>query len=390
MTRDTTAAARPGRGDPLLLTPGPLTTSAGVKAAMTRDLGSRDAGFIALTRRLRTRLLALAGDPPGMTCVPLAGSGTFAVEAMIDTLVPRQGKLLVLANGAYGERMRRIATRLARECTAGSWPEHEPVQPARVDALLRDDPAVTHVAVVHCETTSGLLNPLPEIAEVVRRHDRRLLVDAMSAFGALPLDAGSLHLEALAASSNKCLQGVPGAAFCVVREQALEQAAGNASSLSLDLAEQWRAIENNGQWRFTPPVQVLLALDQALDELEAEGGPPARLARYADNCRTLVDGMRALGFETLLPAALQAPIIVTFLSPSDPAWGFAAFYEGLRRRGFAIYPGKLTEVDSFRIGCIGDLGRDEMLAVVEAVREVMAELGIKNPSAAADRSRALT
>ena len=364
------------RRDPWLLTPGPLTTSRAVKEAMLHDWGSRDAEFIKLNARVRERLVELAGGQGTHVCVPLQGSGTFIVEAMIGTLVPRSGKLAVLINGSYGTRMVRMCEYLGRDRVVLETPEDTPVDPAALDAALAADAAITHVVVVHCETTSGVLNPVEEIAAVTGRRGRRLLVDAMSAFGALPLDAAATSYDALVASSNKCLEGVPGIGFAIIRRSALEGARGNASSLSLDLYDQWVAMEKTRQWRFTPPTHVLAALDQALAEHAAEGGVAGRGARYANNCRILIEGLRALGFETLLPDALQPPIIVTVRMPADPKFNFESFYDRLSRRGFVIYPGKLTVADSFRIGCIGRLGEHEMRGVLRAIGEILAETGV--------------
>jgi 2-aminoethylphosphonate-pyruvate transaminase len=368
---------------PYLLTPGPLTTSATVKRAMLRDWGSRDQDFIVLNARIRARLVELAGGAGSHVAVPLQGSGTFVVEAMLATLLPRDGKLLVLVNGAYGRRMVEIASRHGRRVMTLESPEDQPNDPQALDRALAADPAISHVAAVQCETTSGLLNPIAAIAAIVARHERRLLIDAMSAFGALPLDAREVRFDALAASANKCLEGVPGVAFAIVREQALAAAAGNAASLSLDLHDQWRAMERNGQWRFTPPTHVLAAFGQALAEHAAEGGVPGRCARYRENCRILVEGMRAQGFETFLPDELQAPIIVTFKLPADPRFDFDAFYDRLRARGYVIYPGKLTAAPSFRIGCIGHLGAAEMQGALAAIRATLAELGVKSGAPAA-------
>ena len=364
--------------DPWLLTPGPLTTSAAVKQAMLHDWGSRDHDFIAINAHMRRRLLDLAGGGDTHVCVPIQGSGTFAVEAMIGTLLPADGKLLILINGAYGKRMAKICDYAGHAYATIETPEDTPVDPGAVSAALARDPAITHVAAVQCETTSGILNPVPEIAAVVAAAGRRLLIDAMSAFGALPLDARQVPFEALAASSNKCLEGVPGMGFVIVRQAALEAAKGNAASLSLDLHDQWQAMEKNGQWRFTPPIHVIVAFDQALREHEAEDGVAGRGARYRENCRILVDGMRAMGFETLLPDRLQAPIIVTFHMPADPKFHFETFYDALRDRGYVIYPGKLTVADSFRIGCIGRLGAAEMRGAIDAVRATLAEMGVKS------------
>lgn len=363
--------------EPLLLTPGPITTSADTKKKMLRDWGSRDRDFIALTQRVRDRLLQLAGGGETHACVPLQGSGTFGVEAMLGTFLPREGKVLIPVNGAYGARIAEIVTRMGRDCQTLALEETLPLDPAVIEEALASDPAITHVAAVHCETGSGLLNPIEEIAALTARHKRRLLLDAISTFGALPLDVGVLPCDALAASANKCLEGVPGVAFVIVRKDFLAASQGNASSLSLDLFGQWQALEKTGQWRFTPPTQVVAALDQALEEHAAEGAVKGRGARYRANCRALVEGMRELGFRTFLPDSLQAPIIVAFHSPQDKNFVFAAFYDFLREKGYVIYPGKVTTADTFRIGCIGKVGEKDIRGVVTAVREAMKKFGFK-------------
>ena len=367
--------------DPWLLTPGPLTTSMTVKQAMLHDWGSRDQAFIAINRRLREKLVALAGGAGSHVCVPMQGSGTFAVEAMLGCFVPAKGKLLILINGSYGKRMVKICEYYKRDFAVLEWPEDRPVEATAVEKALAADPAIGHVAVVHCETTSGVLNPIGEVAAVVAKAGRRLLIDSMSAFGALPVDAREIAFDALAASSNKCLEGVPGLGFVICRKEALEGCKGNSPSLSLDLFDQFQALEKTGQWRFTPPIHCIVAFDQAMREHEAEGGVAGRGGRYRNNCRILVEGMRKLGFETLLPDRLQAPIIVTFHMPSDPKFTFETFYDKLRERGFVIYPGKLTVADSFRIGCIGRLGEAEMKGALAAVRAVMTEMGVASGAA---------
>ena len=361
---------------PLLFTPGPLTTRLETRRAMLNDWGSREADFAALTAELRERLLDVAFGRPSHVAVPLQGSGTFIVEAAVGTLVGPAGVLLVLANGAYGVRMAEIARRIGRKVEVLRWPEQQPVDPASVERALAENPAITHVGLIHCETTTGILNSLAEIAAVVARQHRALIVDAMSSFGALPIDLRATPITALLASSNKCLEGVPGIAFALVEKTALERAQGAAPSLCFDLYDQWRGFETNGQWRFTPPVQVAAALVEALRGLAAEGGPAARHARYAANFRVLSEGMTRLGFRLFLDPAVQAPIIATFHAPDDRRFQFDQFYARLAERGFVIYPGKLTETASFRIGCIGDLRPDKFKDLLEAVGEVMAELGI--------------
>lgn len=370
-------------GDPLLLTPGPLTTAKSVKTAMVHDWGSRDAGFIEINRTVLTRLPEIVNGGADYVAVPMQGSGTFAVEAMLTSFVPPDGGVLLLVNGAYGHRARRILDLAKRRAMVHETAEDTPPDLDAVDRILRDTVGITHVFAVQCETTSGIRNPIERIAALVARHNKRLLVDAMSAFGALPLDAATTRFDAVAASSNKCIEGVPGLGFVVCQRDALETTKGNATTLVLDLHDQFQALERTGQYRFTPPIHVIVAFHQALTEFFAEGGVAGRGGRYAENCRILIDGMRALGFRTLLPDALQAPIIVTFHMPADPAFHFQTFYDGLKDRGFIIYPGKLTVADSFRIGCIGRLNATEMRAALAAVRDVLETMGIGIPLARA-------
>lgn len=344
---------------------------------MLRDWGSRDREFIGINQSVRERLVALAEAQGTHVCVPLQGSGTFVVEASIGTLVPPHGKLLVMVNGAYGKRIVKICEYYGRAHTVLETAENVPNDPHALSEALGADPEISHVAAVHCETTSGILNPVESIAQVVAEHGRSLIIDAMSAFGAIALDARETHFDALLASSNKCLEGVPGVGFAIIRETALQACRGNSPSLALDLYDQWQAMEANSQWRFTPPTHVLAAFMQALVEHEAEGGVGGRGARYRNNCEILTTGMRALGFETLLPDDLQAPIIITFHMPADDNWNFQEFYDALNERGFVIYPGKLTVADSFRIGCIGRLSGENMRAALEAIRETLDEMGVR-------------
>lgn len=369
--------------DPWLLTPGPLTTSSATKEAMLHDWGSRDAAFIDMNARVRKHLLEIANATDTHVCVPVQGSGTFAVEAALGTVIPKDGKALILINGAYGQRTAKILTYAGRAFVTYETPEDTPPNPADVDTILAEDNAITHVIAVHCETTSGILNPIKAIADVVKVRGRSLLIDSMSAFGAIELSSKEVHFDAVMASSNKCLEGVPGMGFALIRKTVLEGCQGNAHALSLDLHDQWKAMEGNGQWRFTPPTHVIAAFDAAIAQFVTEGGVPGRNARYSANCRKLIDGMRALGFETLLPDALQAPIIVTFKMPADPSFDFESFYDRLKERGFVIYPGKLTVAPSFRIGCIGALADDTMDNALAAIRDVLGEMGVKTGQAAA-------
>ncbi|MDB5559766.1 MAG: 2-aminoethylphosphonate--pyruvate transaminase [Enterovirga sp.] len=376
MTHDQAPRGASETGDPLLLTPGPLTTSRSVKQAMVHDWGSRDGAFVAINKAVLERLPEIVHGGERYVTVPMQGSGTFAVEAMLTTFVGRGGKCLLLVNGAYGHRAKRILDIAGRAALVQETAEDQPVDPDALDRALAADPAITHVFVVQCETTSGILNPVAEVAEVVARHGRRLLVDAMSAFGALPLDSRSVGFDAVAASSNKCIEGVPGLGFVICRRDALAETKGNATTLVLDLYDQHEAFGRTGQYRFTPPIHVIVAFHQALEEFFAEGGVAGRGGRYAENCRVLIRGMEALGFEPLLPAGLQAPIIVTFRMPATPDFAFGRFYDALKDRGYVIYPGKLTVAETFRIGCIGRITPDQMRGAVEAVADVLREMGL--------------
>lgn len=378
MERNRLPSASSPTGDPWLLTPGPLTTSPAVKQAMLHDYGSRDRYFIQVNDRIRKRLVDLAGGRPNHVCIPLQGSGTFVVEAMLVSFVPTDGKILLLINGAYGQRMARICEYHNRPCEIDEYPENQPVDAAALDQRLKSDPTITHVGVVYCETTSGIQNPIHELSVIAHRHGRGFLIDAMSAFGALPLDARETSFDAAVASSNKCLEGSPGIGFCITPRGVIEHARGCSDTLVLDLYDQWEAMENNGQWRFTPPTHSILALAQALDELDAEGGVAGRGQRYRQNCDLLIRGMREMGFQTLLPDAIQAPVIVTFHMPTDPNFYFDRFYDALRREGYVIYPGKLTVADSFRIGCIGRIDIEQINGALTAVRTTLHEMGVSN------------
>lgn len=362
--------------DAILLTPGPLTTTERTKRAMLRDWGSWDTSFIALTAEIRQGLLAIVHGEGSHVVVPLQGSGTFSIEAAVATIVPKTGHMLVLDNGAYCKRLGKVATLMGRRTTVLLHAEDAPVSPSALEAALVADASITHVGLVHCETGTGVLNPLQAVADVCARHGKGLIVDAMSSFAALPIDAREVRFDALVAASGKCLEGVPGMGFVFIREALLEGCAGNSHSLAMDLHDQQVYMEKTGQWRFTPPTHVVAALAEAMRQFAEEGGQPARLERYAANCAALVEGMHALGFLPFLEPQVQAPIILTFHAPADPAYEFRAFYEAVRARGYLLYPGKLTQLETFRVGCIGAIGPEEMRGAVAAVADAMKEMGI--------------
>jgi 2-aminoethylphosphonate-pyruvate transaminase len=380
--------------DPILLTPGPLTTTLTTKAAMLRDWGSWDASFNSVTARVRERLTAIINGSETHVCVPMQGSGTFSVEGAVNTLVPRDGHVLVLINGAYGKRLARLTEMMGRRLSVFETADDVPTTAADVARALDADASITHVGLIHCETSTGILNPLPEIADVVARRGRSLIVDAMSSFGAIPIDAKKIPFDALIAASGKCIEGPPGMGFVFVRKTVLEQCAGRSTSLALDLYDQWTYMERTTQWRYTPPTHVVVAVDAALEQYIAAGGQPARYRRYAANCETLISGMTEMGFKVFLDPRIQAPIIVTFHAPADPKYAFKPFYDEVRNRGFILYPGKLTQLETFRVGCIGAIGPEEMRQAVNAVRDSLRALGIntgitvagKSPAAATARA----
>ena len=362
----------------LLLTPGPLTTSKRVKQVMLNDFCTWDDDYNSIVTGIRRQLTRLATATEDYTSVLMQGSGTFAVEATIGSVVPHDGKLLVLNNGAYGKRIVQIAQRLRINGTELYHQEVEPTDAARMEEVLANDLQITHVAMVHCETTTGMLNDAAAVGQAVRRQGRVFILDAMSSFGGIPMSMEELGAHYLVSSANKCIQGVPGFGFVIAERKNLLATVGEARSLSLDLHDQWQEMEDQGgKWRYTSPTHTVRAFAQALLELEEEGGVAARHARYVENHRRLVAGMQSLGFRTLLPTEFQSPIITAFVFPDDERFEFAAFYEAVKRRRFVIYPGKVSQADTFRIGNIGHVFPDDIDQLCGAIGEALDELGIR-------------
>jgi len=358
----------------ILLTPGPLSTSKGVRNAMLRDWCTWDTDYNeGIVQNIRSRLVELATkDIDAYTAVLMQGSGSFAVEACLGTAVPKDGKVLILTNGAYGARIVDMALVMNINHSVMALSEIDALNPVKMAGILDEDSDITHVVMVHCETTTGMLNPLEEISYVVKSADKILIVDAMSSFGGMPMDIGKLGIDFLVSSANKCIQGVPGFGFVIAKRDVLEQCAGNARSLCLDLVGQWRDMDKTGKWRYTSPTHVVRAFYQALDELEEEGGVAARHARYSENQRTLVEGMCELGFKTLLKSNLQSPIITSFLYPYEK-FDFKTFYEDVKSRGFVLYPGKISQADTFRIGNIGEVYPCDIQRLIHVVKDVISE-----------------
>ncbi len=381
--------------DKLLFTPGPLTTSVAVKEAMLRDVGSRDAEFVKVVREIRQHLLGVAGvsQADGYEAILIPGSGTFGIEAVVSSVIPRDGKLLIVINGAYGKRICDIAKRHAIETVVIEGTENTPLDPQQVRLSLIEDSKITHVAMVHCETSSGILNPVQEIGDVVKELQRTFIVDAMSSFGGIPLNVAEAGIDFLISSANKCIEGVPGFSLVIADRAQLLASRGASRTVSLDLLAQWKGLEETGQFRFTPPTQVLLAFRQALCELDDEGGTEGRAKRYAANHAALLSGMRRMGFREYVPAELQSHIITTFLFPEDPHFEFNEFYQRLSTKGMVIYPGKLTEVDCFRIGNIGRLFKSDIEALLIAIRATLLEMEMaipdQLPASEADASHAV-
>ncbi len=368
----------PESKDKILFTPGPLTTSRYVKQAMLRDLGSRDVAFIECVREIRHKLLTLGGvSADAYTAIPMQGSGTFGVESVFSSTVPPHGKLLLIINGAYGKRMAQMAHVLHLEATTLTYAENQTPDLAAIESALAADPNISDVVMVHCETTTGILNPLRAIGTIVQNAGRRYIVDAMSSFGAIPIDIKACGIDYLISSANKCIEGVPGFAFVIARKAALLATEGYARSLSLDLLAQWKGLEADGQFRFTPPTHALVAFHQALLELEAEGGVEGRAQRYRTNYETLIDGMRTLGFQEYLKPEDTSYIITTFHFPPDPHFRFEEFYRRLHDKGYAIYPGKVSDAACFRIGTIGRIFASDVRALLAGIGDTLVEMGVE-------------
>lgn len=369
--------ARP-EDEPLMLTPGPATLSMRVKRAMLHDYASGEEKMLATIAFCRDYLLDLCNGRGSHTVIPLVGSGTSGTEAVIGSFVPANGKLLIHTNGIYGDRLVEVARAIGRPFASFRTAPYTPPTAAQFEAALAADPAITQVMVVHCETSTGILNPIEEIAAVCRKAGKGLLIDAVASFGAFALDAKKLSFDAVVTSANKGLQAPPGTAWIVAKRSAIEEAKGNAHSLTLDLWDQHQHIERTGMFRFTPATHLLLGMAEALREHRDEGGMEARQARYRASWRRLVDGMRQMGFRTLLDDAVASPIVATFHDPPDPNYSFRKLYDGMKKRGFVIFPGRLAAANTFRIACIGIVNEHDIGRALDALADTLREMGVKN------------
>lgn len=356
----------------ILLTPGPLTTSSGVRSAMLKDWCTWDNEYNSLVQDMRKRVLDVAEAGDDYTMIPMQGSGTFSVEAVLTSTVGDNEKILILSNGAYGDRMKTICDVARVKNTIYKIEQTETYDLAHLESILKNDAEITHVAVVHCETTSGILNPIKEIGEIVKKYNKTFIVDAMSSFGGIHFNIPQYKIDFLISSANKCIQGVPGFGFIIAKKSELSKCEGKARSHSLDIFDQWKVMESgNGKWRFTSPTHVVRAFYQALLELETEGGVKAREARYRENQDKLVKGMANLGFDAIISSEKQSPIITTFYAPNHPEYKFETFYSKLKEHGFVIYPGKLTKEESFRIGNIGEVYSTDIETLIDSIQKSM-------------------
>jgi 2-aminoethylphosphonate-pyruvate transaminase len=365
------------KSDKLLFTPGPLTTSFTVKEASLRDLGSRDTEFISVVRSIRERLLEIANvNKTDYQTVIMQGSGTFGVESVISSVIPADGLLLNITNGAYGARITKMAEVHSISYDELIYEENSLPDLKEIEEVLNDNHYISHISVVHGETTTGLINPIAEIGRIAKKHNIPLIVDAMSTYGAYPIDMKEMNISFLVSSSNKCIEGIPGFSFVIALRSELEKCENQARSLSLDLYDQWKGLESNGQFRFTPPVQAIMAFNQALNELEAEGGVMGRAERYCENNSILIEGMTNLGFDIYLPEEIRGYIITSFLYPENPKFSFEVFYTELSNRGYVIYPGKLSKKNCFRIGNIGRLQPEDIMNLLTTIAYVMRSMEI--------------
>lgn len=357
-----------------LLTPGPLTTTETIKKEMMTDHCTWDGEYKDITQTIRKTLLELAHvSEEQYTVVLMQGSGTFGVESVLTSAVGKKGKLLIAANGAYGERMEDIAKHAGLQYKILNFHYNETPDAEVIAKEIENDPAITHVSMVHCETTSGILNDIEVVAKKVKELGRVFIVDAMSSFGGVDIEVEKLGIDYIISSANKCIQGVPGFSFIICQKDELAKCEGQAVSLSLDLFDQWKEMGKDGKWRFTSPTHVVLAFAKALEELKEEGGIPARNKRYSDNNQLLIQKMNELGFRSYIDRTHQSPIITTFFYPEAADFSFEEMYTFIKERGYAIYPGKLTDANVFRIGNIGEIYKEDIEKLCNIFEEYLSK-----------------
>ncbi len=358
----------------ILFTPGPLNTSIKTKKKMLVDLGSRDIDFLKINKKLFKELLKIS-NANNYACVPIQGSGTFGLESTFSTLLNDKSNTLVLTNGVYGDRIIKILKKIKKRKKILKFKPNELISTNALEKIIKRNKNISHVALVHCETSTGMLNPLNEIALICKKYKKKLIVDAMSSFGGIYIDIKKNNIDALISSSNKCLEGVPGFSFSIIKKETLNKCSNNANTLALDLYDQWMGFEKNDQWRFTPPTHSIIALSEAINELKKEGGIKKRNKRYEKNYNTLINGMKQIGFKFYLDKELHSPIIVCFKMPSKI--NFKIFYKNLSKLGFVIYPGSVLKENTFRIGCIGNINTKEMKLLLKGIDKTLIKMKIK-------------
>ncbi|KRF67534.1 2-aminoethylphosphonate--pyruvate aminotransferase [Bacillus sp. Soil768D1] len=354
-----------------LLTPGPLTTTSTVKQEMLVDRCTWEKDYKEITQKIRSQLLELAcAVKEEYTVVLMQGSGSFVVESVLTTAISKSDKVLIVTNGAYGKRIVKMAQCIGLNYTEYSVEYNEYPKEAEIRIILEEDQAITHIAMVHCETTTGILNPIEMVSNLSKEQGKTLIIDAMSSFGGIDINVPELGIDYLISSANKCIQGIPGFGFVIAKLNKLLECEGKARSLSLDLYDQWKEMDKDGKWRFTSPTHVVAAFAKALEELYEEGGISARFARYKNNNDRLRELMGKLGIHPYITPEKQSPIITTFLFP-DEQFNFEDFYSFIKEEGYVIYPGKLTDIDTFRIGNIGEIYEEDIQKLCNIVEKYM-------------------
>lgn len=354
-----------------LLTPGPLTTSMSVKETMMKDRCTWDKDYKDLTQQIRQDLLQLAHvSDEDYTAVLQQGSGSFIVESVLQTALSSEDHILIISNGAYGKRIAQMAKRIGKHHTHLALSFDKVPDISEIEHTIKHNDAITHIAFVHCETTTGILNPLEDLSQLAQRYQKKIIVDAMSSFGGVEINVGQLNIDYLISSANKCIQGVPGFGFVIAKKLTLADTEGNASSLTLDLYDQWKVMDVDGKWRYTSPTHAVAAFKQAIDELQKEGGVEKRYKRYQSNNEYMRKALAPLGFKSYIDEEWQSPIITTYLYPNE-SFDFSHFYEAMKEKGFILYPGKLMEIPSFRIGNIGELYREDFETLVKHIENYM-------------------
>lgn len=355
-----------------LLTPGPLTTTDSVKEQMLFDHCTWDEDYKKITRDITDKLLDLAHvNKEKYVCTLMQGSGTFGVESVLSSSIGKDEKLLILANGAYGERMTDIAKHNKINYVMYTQDYNKRHDLNKIKDILENDKDITHVSIVHSETTSGILNDIEEVGKIIKNYNKIFIVDAMSSFGGIDIPVEKYDIDFIISSANKCIQGVPGFSFIIAKKEEILKCKNKARSLSLDLYAQWETMNKDGKWRFTSPTHTVLAFNKALDELIEEGGIEKRYERYFNNNRLLINKMEKLGFKTYVDLKYQSPIITSFIYPENANYTFEEMYSYIKQRGYAIYPGKIENINSFRIGNIGEIYEEDIIKLCDIIDEFL-------------------